>query len=218
LSRRGKRRPAVVAHRGASWDEPENTRRAFRQAIEVGADYVELDVQATLDGELVVVHDPVRATLDELRSTNPELATLDEVVDTCRGQIGIAAELKHPHRHRRHRLTERVLAALRTVPAEQLLVLSFEPAALREVRRLRPEVRTVQHVARVSLRDASAYAWGAGFEDGDATPRRLAAARAAGLATGVYTVNERERLRELAELGVDLVFTDRPGLALATLG
>jgi len=111
-----------------------------------------------------------------------------------------------------------VLAALRTVPAEQLLILSFEPAALREVRRLRPEVRTVQHVARVSLRDASAYAWGAGFEDGDATPRRLAAARAAGLATGVYTVNVRERLRELAEIGVDLVFTDRPGLALATLG
>ena len=54
----------MVAHRGASWDEPENTIRAFVRAIEAGADYVELDVQPTLDGELVVLHDSVRATVE----------------------------------------------------------------------------------------------------------------------------------------------------------
>jgi glycerophosphoryl diester phosphodiesterase len=217
LSPHGTRRPLIVAHRGASADEPENTLRAFLRAIDVGADYIELDVQATLDGELVLVHDPFRATFDELRSANPDVATLDEVVQTCSGRIGLAPELKHPHRHRRHRLIERALSALRAVPVTQLLVLSFEPAALREVHRLWPDVRTMQHLARVSLSDARAYSWGVGFEDAAATPPRLAAARTAGLATGVYTVNEPERMRELADLEVDLVFTDRPDLALATL-
>ena len=207
----------MVAHRGASWDEPENTIRAFVRAIEAGADYVELDVQPTLDGELVVVHDPVRATLDELRSANPELATLREVVETCMGRVGLAVELKHPYRHRRQRLTERTLAALRGVPAAELLVLSFEPAALRTVRRLRPDVRTVQHVARAPLGAARDHAWGAAFEDVYATRRRLAGARARGLATGVYTVNEPERIRELRELGIDVLITDRPELALAAL-
>ena len=47
----------MIAHRGASWDLPENTLPAFERAIEVGADYVELDVQLSADGEVVVFHD-----------------------------------------------------------------------------------------------------------------------------------------------------------------
>ena len=47
----------VIAHRGASADERENTLPAFERAIELGADFVELDVQAAADGELVVCHD-----------------------------------------------------------------------------------------------------------------------------------------------------------------
>ena len=52
--------PLVIAHRGASWDLPENTLPAFERAIEVGADFIELDVHARPDGELVVTHDPPR--------------------------------------------------------------------------------------------------------------------------------------------------------------
>ena len=51
-------RPLVIAHRGASWDRPENTLPAFERAIEVGADFVEFDVHADRDGRLVVTHDP----------------------------------------------------------------------------------------------------------------------------------------------------------------
>ena len=47
----------VIAHRGASCDEPENTLAAFERAIGVGADYVEFDVHASCDGGLVVFHD-----------------------------------------------------------------------------------------------------------------------------------------------------------------
>ena len=52
------RRPSVIAHRGASGYEYENSRAAFRRALMLDADGVELDVHATRDGELVVHHDP----------------------------------------------------------------------------------------------------------------------------------------------------------------
>src|SRR5829696_5543068 len=52
------RRPSVIAHRGASGYEYENSRAAFRRAIMLDADGVELDVHSTLDGGIVVHHDP----------------------------------------------------------------------------------------------------------------------------------------------------------------
>lgn len=52
---------AVIAHRGASGAAPEHTNAAYTLAIDQGADYIELDVQMTADGELVLLHDP---TLD----------------------------------------------------------------------------------------------------------------------------------------------------------
>src|ERR671927_2033492 len=52
------RRPSVIAHRGASGYEYENSRAAFRRAVMLDADGIELDVHATLDGVIVVHHDP----------------------------------------------------------------------------------------------------------------------------------------------------------------
>ncbi len=52
-------RPRIFAHRGASGTAPENTLPAFERAIEMGADILEMDVHATSDGHIVVIHDPV---------------------------------------------------------------------------------------------------------------------------------------------------------------
>lgn len=54
-------RAIVIAHRGASAVAPEHTTAAYDRAVQLGADYIELDVQRTKDGVLVVIHD---ATLD----------------------------------------------------------------------------------------------------------------------------------------------------------
>jgi glycerophosphoryl diester phosphodiesterase len=198
-------RPLVIAHRGASWDKPENTIPAFERAIELGADYIELDVHAASDGRLVVGHDP------PLRSrTYPALA---EVLELAAGRIGVMIELKRPYRYRRH---DMVRQTLELVDADAV-ILSFEPGALREVRSVRPELRTIQHVGfGVSIRRA-ADAWGVGFADRLATPRAVARARALGLLTTVYTVNAPARMLELAALGVNGIFTDRPDLARRTL-
>ena len=197
----------LYAHRGASAELPENTLPAFELAIELGADFVELDVHARADGELVVTHDAPR------RRT--PLPTLAEVLDLCRGRIGVMVELKTPYRYRRHRLIERTLALL----GDDAVVVCFEPGATARVRALRPELRTVQHVAFVPIRLAAARGcWAVGLEDRRATPRALRSAARKGLATTVYTVNEPARMLELANLGVTGIFTDRPRQALAYLG
>ena len=207
-------RPLVIAHRGASWDEPEYTLAAFRRAIEVGADYVQSDVQAATDGELVVVHDAVQETLAELRARNAPVPTLDETLETCAGRIGIAVELKDSYRHRGHDLTARTLAALgrHRVNPDAVLVVSFEIRALDQVRRLRPDLRSVLHLGRRPDPAAATRFWGVGFEDGAARPRVIGVAQGLGLATTVYTVNDEARMRELAALGVTGIFTDRPDL------
>jgi glycerophosphoryl diester phosphodiesterase len=198
--------PFVIAHRGASWELPENTLPAFERAIEVGADFVEFDVHAARDGELVVSHDP------PLRGR--AYPTLVQVLDLCRGRIGVMIELKSPYRYRRHDVVPRTLALL----DDDAVVVCFEPGAIRAVRELRPALRTIQHVALVPLRLAAARGtWAVGFEDRRATPRALARAQRLGLRTTVYTINDAARMRELAALGVTGLFTDRPDLAAATL-
>jgi glycerophosphoryl diester phosphodiesterase len=89
---------------------------------------------------------------------------------------------------------------------------------LLEARRLRPRVRTLQHVRfGVSIARAAGYAWAVGFADWGARPGAIARARSLGLATTVYTVNRPGRMRELADLDVTGIFTDRPDLARQVL-
>ena len=185
----------VIAHRGASADERENTLPAFERAIALGADFVELDVQASADGELVVFHDldldrltPLRGPLRrrsaaELREHG--IPTLEEVVELARGRIGVMAELKSAHLSRRHDVVGRTVALL----GEDDVVLSFGRRTLLEARRRRPSLRVLQHVGYgVSIRSAAGYAWAVGFHDRRVTARGVARARRLGLATTVYTV------------------------------
>lgn len=209
----------VIAHRGASWHEQENTLPAFERAIDLGADYVEFDVQMSADGALVVFHDleldrltpltgPLRRrSVAELREVG--VPTLEEVLDLARGRIGVMAELKGAHLYRRRGFVARAAALL----GRDDVVVSFQRQALLEMKRQRPELRLIQHVGlAVSIRAASTYAWGAGFWEPRVTRRGIAKARALGLATTVYTVNDARRMVELEELGVSGIFTDRPDL------
>ncbi len=188
----------VIAHRGASFDFPENTIPAFERAIEVGADYVEFDVH----NDLSVTHDRPK----------PGLAypSLDEVIELCRGRIGVMVELKRP----RGDTVERTLEHL----DDDAVLVCFQHAPLEEARRLRPAIRTVQHVGfGVSIRRAAQGAWAAGFQNERVTKRGILAAQRLGLETTVYTVNDEERLLELQRFGVSGIFTDCPDRALAVL-
>jgi len=216
----------VIAHRGASHDQRENTIASFERALEIGVDFLELDVQASVDGELVVFHDTRLDRLTPLRGplrlrTFAELAehaipTLAQVVELTRGRAGLMAELKSPHLYRRHDLVARTVAML---DPRTDVVLSFQRAALLEARRLSARLRILQHVGYgVSIRAAARYAQVVGFADSRVTRRGLGKARSLGLATTVYTVNDEPRMRELASLGVDGIFSDRPDRLRDVLG
>jgi len=192
----------VIAHRGASVERPENTLPAFERAIEIGADYVELDVHADADGRLVVTHDRPRP--------GGVYPSLEEALDLMRGRIGVMAELKTPSRYRRDAVVTRTV---RLLGVDDVLV-CFQRAALVEARAVRPGLRTVQHVGFGTSIRAAQGAWAAGFYDPRTTRRGLAAARTLGLEPLVYTVNDAARMTELSRLGAAGLFTDRPDLAL----
>lgn len=102
----------VIAHRGASAVEPENTLRAFARSIEMGAQMIELDLHRTRDGHIVVIHDDElrhttnargrvsRLTLDEVRQTDAgkgeRVPTLQETLELTRGRVQLYLEIKAP--------------------------------------------------------------------------------------------------------------------------
>ena len=158
-------RPWAIAHRGASLEAPENTLAAFRRAMELGADLIELDVHQTSDGHVVVIHDEtvdrttdgsgaVRAmTLRELRRLDagswmgPHFAgervpTLLEVLELTRGQIGLAIEIKAGSR-RYPGIEAAVVHLLQTTGRlDDVILISGDCRAIREVRRLDGRVAT----------------------------------------------------------------------------
>lgn len=198
--------PLVLAHRGACWAAPENTLAALELAVDEGADYVEFDVR--LAGDVpVLCHDPLTDP------PPPELCTLDEALAALRGRVGLAVEIKEP------RAAGPALRALRdhAVPSEELVILAFQTRTLETAGRLRPETRLVLNLrGRRDPARARGY-WGVGLEDAAAGPSPIRQARSLGLAVLVYTVNEPARMAELADLEVDGIFSDRPGLLRETL-
>jgi glycerophosphoryl diester phosphodiesterase len=105
-----KNKIVIIGHRGASKIAPENTIKAFKKAIHLGADCVEFDVQETLDNELVIIHDydtlrttgveglVQEMTLDELRKLNfgdnETIPTLAELIKLTKGKISLNCEIK----------------------------------------------------------------------------------------------------------------------------
>ncbi len=99
-----------IAHRGARLQATENTLTAFEKAIESGANMVELDVQLSKDGQMMVIHDPTvdrttdgtgfvkDLTYEELRkfrtAEGDKIPTLEEVYELCIGKIQVLTEIK----------------------------------------------------------------------------------------------------------------------------
>jgi glycerophosphoryl diester phosphodiesterase len=192
----------VIAHRGVSSELPENTLPAFERAIEVGADYVEIDVHADRAGRLLVTHDPPRS--------GREHPTLEEALDLMRGRIGVMVELKTPYRYRRFDVVGRTVRLL----GDDDVLVCFQRAPLVEARGLRRSLRTVQNLGFGTPIRSAREAWAAGFRESRATRRGLVAARELGLLPFVFTVNDERRMHELATAGAAGIFTDRPAAAL----
>ncbi len=223
---------AVTAHRGASLQAPENSMAAFEEAYAAGTDYVELDVQRTRDGAIVVIHDgdlmrmggdprKVRdLTLAEIQAIDigskrgPQYAgervpTLAEVIDFARGKFRINVELKYnvPDAE----LAAAVVALLREQQfLDHVVITSLDQASLRQVEQLQPGIDTglivTAAVGNVIKTDADFVS----LNSARATATLVKQARAAGKQVHVWTVNKPDVMLRMIERDVDNIITDDP--------
>jgi glycerophosphoryl diester phosphodiesterase len=227
------RRTQVIAHRGASGYEYENSRAAFRRGIMLDADGVELDVHATRDGTIVVHHDaelpgvgPIaQLTTDEARQVrirNGEtLPLLQEVLELV-GDHDVWVEVKSlPAAH-----DQALLAVLDSGPApHRYAVHSFDHRIVRRLGESRPALpRGILLSAYLNdpvavLRDAGSSTlwqeWHLVDED------LVETVHAAGCRIHAWTVNEVGDLEQLVRMGVDGLcgnYPDRIRVAIAARG
>jgi len=143
----------IIAHRGASEYEPENTFSSFDKAIELGADMMEFDVRLSLDNKLVVVHDPrVNRTTDgkgKVRDkTARELLALDagggnkiplveEIFKRYAGKIKFVIELKD------YNTEEPILELIEQYGIiDDVYIVSFSKRILKKIKILEPDITT----------------------------------------------------------------------------
>jgi glycerophosphoryl diester phosphodiesterase len=236
---RGEDDVLIAAHRGSSGAAPENTLAAVALALEEGADFVEIDVQETADGVIVVLHDADLMRLagvklniwdadyDDLRDMDvgswfsPEFSgeripTLREVLEMVRGRARVNIELKYNGHD--VRLAERVVEVVEAAGMEQEVVLmSLSYDGVRQVRSLRPDwevgflsAAAVGNLARI---DADFLAVSTRL----ATAGFIRSAHRAGKEVHVWTVNDRLGMSKMIGRGVDVIITDEPALARSVL-
>lgn len=224
-------RPLIIAHRGASADLPGNTVAAYRLAAEQGADWVELDVRRTADGRLAILHDAVLEdgrTLVETDSAElPEaVPSLAVALDACAG-MGVNIEIKNwiddPDYEPDSRVADAVVDLLvERGGRDEVLISSFTAHTVERVRALAPHLTTAWLV-QAATPDTVAATVAGGHEaihprDSGTGEEGVAAARDAGLDVNVWTVDDPERMRALALMGVTGIVTNVPAVAREALG
>lgn len=223
------KRPYILGHRGASHDAPENTLRAFSLAMEQNADGIELDVQLTRDGGLIVYHDThlkpetgrqgriADLTTAELQAldvgSGQHMPTLDEVFATLGSEALYNVEIKDWSL--RDKGTETAVAACIHAHnlARQCHVSSFNPQSLRRIRlHLTPATSTgilrEPGLLRFSHHLVRSEADHPHYSMIDAA--YVAWARQRGYRIYTWTVDDPAVAQRLARLGVDGIITNKP--------
>ena len=232
-------RTEIMAHRGASLAAPENTMAAVRSAIDSGAQWVEIDVQETADGEVVVIHDSdlqkigrvplgvATSELEELQEVDigswfgeefseERIPTLDQVLRLCKDRIRVNIELKYygAQRQLEKRVAEIVDA---NAMADQVVVMSLSLDGIRKMRQLRP-AWTLGLLSSVALGNLAALevdflALNARF----ASRHLIRHMHEQGKDIMVWTVNDPVGMSAMASRGVDVIITDEPALAISLM-
>ncbi len=231
----------VTAHRGASVDYPENTMSAFAGASELGADWIELDVQQTKDGEIIVIHDTsfkrttgVNKNTWEL--TWEEVAGLDagsffgpdhageripllsQVVEFARENlIKLNIELKPTgHETDFEKCVVDIVAEQDFL--EQCVITSQVYQVLENVKEYNPEVTTVYVMSlaygNITELDAADHF---SVEAANVTENLVDRVHGQGKQLYAWTVNTQASIRKMVELNVDNVITDNVALARETI-
>lgn len=235
--------PRVIAHRGASAYAPENTMSAFNLAVELEADAIELDVKLLKDGNIIVLHDRTldrttngagsvyRCTYQDLSELDAgasfaaefsfeKIPTLDQVLEEHGGRIRMNIELTNYHRPWDRLPRECVKMVKRYQLADSILFSSFNPWTLLQVKKVAPDIKRalllgagttplLERLFRSMIESDVLHPQHTLLENvrtNRFVPRYSK--------INVWTVNERNRMLELMEMGVSGIITDYPDVAL----
>lgn len=232
----------IFAHRGASAYAPENTLKAFSMAIEQGAEGIELDVQMSRDGHLVVAHDETLdrvtgtkgwlkdCTLAELKAMSfdngmeeyrgIQIPTLQEVLELADVHgIEVNIELKtgiywYPQ------IEEKTVELVQKMQmTDRVIYSSFNHYSVQKIKQLDPQAQLAYLYSDVML-DVETYAKESGVYALHPAVYHVKMAdfaekyKASGCKVRVWTVNEPEYMRELIQQDWEAIITNYPDVAL----
>lgn len=230
----------VMAHRGASTEAPENTMAAFQKAIDDMADYIELDVQLTNNGEVIVMHDSnayrttgvdaniVNMTYKEVKTLDAgswfsdeyvgeNVPSLKEVLELTQGKIKLNIELKPVDNGTAlAKNTVRLIEKYNMV--NDCVITSFSESALKAVKTYNQEIKVGYILSAAygdfyDMKNVDFFSVNVAF----LSKRTIDAIHNSGKQVYAWTVNNKEAIKNLTNKGVDGIITDNPVLARETI-
>jgi len=235
-----KGKPIKIGHRGASGYCPENTMASYQKAIELGVDYIEIDIHMSKDGKLIVHHDPQLErttngkgllkdyTSDQLIKMdagswfNPDfcherIPLLTEVLDKFLPQAGILIEIKHPE------LNPGIEQALTTVlnsyqaDHDRIMIHSFDVASMKKCHELMPSIpvgvlvkNSPLGISDKFLHDVSDFATFVNPKQTMMSVKLKQKIHRHGMLAFTWTVNDKKKLKAFEAIKLDGIITDYP--------
>lgn len=223
----------ITAHRGGAWKAPENTISALQYTIDSGADYAEIDVQETKDGELILLHDDsLKRTAGVKKNvwdmTLKQVEKLDagasfhkkfrgekipeftEVLKFCKGRLDLNIEIKYNGKNKG--IVNKVVRAIKENHFEDhCIVTSMNYQFLKQIKKTAPEIRTGYIMTMT-------YGGVQGMEAADffsvkhtyVDEKFVTQAHALGKEVHVWTVNYKGDAKRMLDIGADNIITDDP--------
>ncbi|MEN1937733.1 glycerophosphodiester phosphodiesterase [Paenibacillus sp. 102] len=227
--------PVIMAHRGYVSKGVENTKEALQGAIDAKADYAEIDVLQTKDGELAVIHDlklkrlananvqVSDLTMDELQKLTlsqdgftGKISTLDEIIKLAKNKIKLNIEVKL-HGNEKD-FVKKVLDTIKENDFEkQCVIQTLHYPLIKEFKRANPNIKVgyILYASRANLKYVQADFYVA--EEYMLNKRLVKSARKLNKPIYVWTVNDMESLKKYYKLNVDGIITDYPVDAQETI-
>lgn len=229
----------ITAHRGYSAVAPENTLSAFEEAVKIGADYIELDVQLTADGQLVVFHDKTidrttdgkgevsKMTYDELQKfsagkwfsndgkfDDQKISLLSDVLKDVGNNILLNIEIKNHGDVKK--TAEKTVEVIEEYGIERsCYITSFSYTALKAVKKINPKIKTglIANVATSTSFSQLEYIDAVSLNYIFINSSIVNMAHQNGKRVFVWTVDRKSDIQHMVAMGVDNIITNRPDRA-----
>lgn len=231
----------VTAHRGFSSKAPENTEPAFQYALEIGADFIELDVQLSKDGKVIVFHDKNLSRITGIKEhvrnktykellaidfgkwfsddfENTKIMTLDEVLEKFAGKINLNIEIKSSDDEiTTAKYTAQLIEKYNCV--DTCYITSFSYNVLRTVKKINPNIKTglisniMTYIGYPTLKDIDALSLNKRF----VSQNLINNLHMNGKRVFIWTVNQKSEAEKFINMGADNIITDKPDMVIKTV-